>query len=138
MSAIMRSIRLTRLGLAEKGGCPKKSCWDRYREEFERNRVPRAEFLGLPTSFISGFLTVLLNAGLWATEKIAQNVATGAFKSQQLTGSSIYLKNYFPRFFSWGTAARFARKASWVVTVGYVSADVTTLIYTWITFDCKD
>jgi RHS repeat-associated protein len=126
------------LGLAETSGCPKKSCWDRYWEEFERNRVPGAEFLGLPTSFISGGLTVLLNAGPWATEKIAQNAAIGAFESQRLTGSSIYLKNYFPRFFSWGTAARFAGKASWVVTVGYLSADVTTLIYTWITFDCKD
>jgi hypothetical protein len=126
------------LGLSEATGCPKKSCWDRYWEEFERNRVPGASLLGLPTSFISGSLTALLTAGPGVGEKIAQKAATGAFESQRLTGSSIYLKNYFPRFFSWGTAARFAGKASWVVTVGYVSADVTTLIYTWITFDCKE
>jgi len=126
------------LGLAETSGCPKKSCWERYWEGVERNRVPGAEFFGLPTSFISGGLTALLTAGPWATEKLAQHGAIGAFESQRLTGSAIYLKNYFPRLFSLGTAARLAGRASLVVTVFYVSADVTTLVYTWATFDCKD
>ena len=135
--------KVDRNGLQSSSQCEngkKKSCWDRYWEEFERNRVPGASLLGLPTSFISGSLTALLTVGPGVGEKIAQKAATGAFESQRLrlTGSSIYLKNYFPRFFSWGTVARFAGKASWVATVGYVSADVTTLIYTWITFDCKE
>jgi RHS repeat-associated protein len=126
------------LGLAETSGCPKKSCWERYWEEVERNRVPGAEFFGLPTSFISGGLTAFLTAGPWATEKIAQHFATGAFESQPLTGHGIYLRNYRPGFFSLGTAARLTGRASLIVTVFYVSADVTTLVYTWATFDCKD
>jgi RHS repeat-associated protein len=126
------------LGLAETSGCPKKSCWERYWEDVERNRVPGAELFGLPTGFISGGLTAFLTAGPWATEKLAQHFATGAFESQRLTGHGIYLKNYRPGFFSLGTAARLVGRASSVVTVFYLSTDVTTLVYTWATFDCED
>jgi RHS repeat-associated protein len=125
-------------GLVEGSACPRKSCWERYWEEVERNRVPGAEFFGLPTGFISGSLTALSFAGPWAAEQLAQRGATGAFESQKLARNAIYLKNYFPRLLSVGTAARLVGRASLVVTVFYVSADVTTLLYTWITFECKD
>jgi hypothetical protein len=71
-------------------------------------------------------------------EKIAQHFATGAFESQRLTGHGIYLRNYRPGFFSASGAFRLLGKASWVVTVFYSSADVTTAIYTWLTLDCEE
>jgi RHS repeat-associated protein len=131
--------RIDPLGLSDQNPCPqKKSCYERFKEEFERNRVPGAEIFGIPTGIVSGVASALLTGGPSVGEKIAQHFATGAFESQRLTGHGIYLRNYRPGFFSASGAFRLLGKASWVVTVFYSSADVTTAIYTWLTLDCEE
>jgi RHS repeat-associated protein len=126
-------------GLSEESSCPKKkSCFKSFMEEFERNRVPGAEIFGIPTSAVSLGATIALTKGPSVGEKIAQHFATGAFESQRLTRHGIYVKNYRPGFFSVSGAFRFLGTATKIATVFYLSADITTLIYTSLTFDCEE
>jgi RHS repeat-associated protein len=116
----------------------KKSCFERFMEEFERNRVPGANIFGLPTSAVSFAASVALTEGPSVGEKIAQHFATGAFESQQLARSGAFIKNYRPGWLSIGGAFRILGKVSWVVTVFYLSTDVTTGMYTYLTLDCEE
>lgn len=116
---------------------PKKNCWKIYWEQVERNRVPGAELFGLPTGLLSAGLTALLNFGPKYAEKASQYMATGAFESQRLTSHGFYLKNFRPSYFPVGGFFRALGVASLIVSAFYIPADMTTLIYTWITYDCE-
>jgi RHS repeat-associated protein len=122
-------------GLCGESSGQKKSSYERFMEAFERNRVPGANIFGVPTSLVSLGASAALTGGPTIGEKIAQSLATGAVESQQLTRGGIYLKNFRPGFFTVSGAFRLIGKASWVVTLFYVSADITTAIYTLATFD---
>jgi hypothetical protein len=107
-------------------------------EEFERNRVPGASILGIPTSLVALGASIALTGGPGLGEKIAQHMATGAFEGQQLTRHGSYIKNYRPAYFGYAKFFRGLGWASWGATVGFGMADITTAIYTWATFDCQE
>jgi RHS repeat-associated protein len=127
------------LALCEVSPRPKrKTCFELFWEEFEKNRVPGANLFGIPTGAVSGLIGAFSMAGPPLGERLSQQIATGAFESQRLTRHGFYVKNYFPRFFTVANASRLLGRASWVVTAFYVPADITTLIYTWVTLECDE